>query len=126
MNWSNVKTGKSTSCGCSRRKDLTGQKFGRLTAIKLNRTENRKTYWDCICDCGNTVTVRTDQLTRGVAKSCGCLAREIAAKNCAITGKANANKPRALKEEDNLVGKVFNGITALELTDKKGNKIEEK
>ena len=42
------------------RKNLTGQKFGKLTA--LNPTEKRKhglVIWDCICDCGNKVEATT-------------------------------------------------------------------
>ena len=33
-------------------KDLTGQKFGRLTVIK-SFTKNKRIYCECICECGN-------------------------------------------------------------------------
>lgn len=33
--------------------DITGQKFGKLTAIKRGPSKNNKTYWYCQCDCGN-------------------------------------------------------------------------
>lgn len=58
-------------------KNLTGQKFGRLTA--LNPTKKRKrgvVIWDCVCDCGNKVEVTTTDLTCGRKKSCGCLEKE--------------------------------------------------
>lgn len=57
--------------------DLTGKRFGRLTAIRLSsRRSGRKTYWDCICDCGSLKTVRTDILKSGTTLSCGCLKKE--------------------------------------------------
>lgn len=51
--------------------DLTGMKFGRLTAISLTRKMNRRAYV-CNCECGNQVISLSDQLTRGKAVSCGC------------------------------------------------------
>lgn len=58
--------------------DLTGQRFGRLVALeKSNRTDARRsTWWICKCDCGTVKEVRTTCLTKGLAKSCGCLRRE--------------------------------------------------
>jgi hypothetical protein len=57
-------------------KDLTGQRFGRLTVIGLHPTETRKTYWACQCDCGNAKVVRSDSLQSGAIRSCGCLKKE--------------------------------------------------
>ena len=56
-------------------KDLTGQKFGRLTAIQFVG----KGKWGCQCECGTLVAVSGDHLTRGHTSSCGCLHRELAA-----------------------------------------------
>lgn len=56
-------------------KDITGQRFGRLTAIK--RIEGKKpTYWLCECDCGNRKEIQLNNLTTGNSKSCGCLSKE--------------------------------------------------
>ena len=57
-------------------KDLTGERFGRLTVIGLHQTETRKTYWECQCDCGNKKVVRSDSLQCGAIRSCGCLKKE--------------------------------------------------
>lgn len=65
--------------------NLTGQKFGRLTAIKY--LGNRK--WQCKCECGNIIDVFTNNLTRGNTKSCGCLNSEIASKRWLKHGKAD-------------------------------------
>lgn len=55
-------------------KDLTGQKFGKLTVLR--RDKNKKVMWLCRCDCGNYHTVIGSNLTKGLCKSCGCLAAE--------------------------------------------------
>ena len=65
----------------SKCKDLTGQKFGRLTVIGLSERQSRKTYWICQCDCGNVSEHRSDGLLNGSIKSCGCYKKEVSAKN---------------------------------------------
>lgn len=57
-------------------KDIKNIKFGKLTALNLIRKDNI-IYWECICDCGQTLKVRGDSLRAGKTKSCGCLHREI-------------------------------------------------
>lgn len=52
--------------------DLTGQKFGRLTALKY--IGNRK--WLCKCECGKIASVDTYRLRTGGTKSCGCINKE--------------------------------------------------
>ena len=60
-------------------KDLTGQRFGRLTVVeRLPAKKNRKTRWRCVCDCGKETEATIDHLTSGNTRSCGCLAREAA------------------------------------------------
>ena len=61
-------------------KDLTSQRFGKLVVVKRASNQNKKVFWECKCDCGNTIIVRSDQLIRGITKSCGCLHKETAAK----------------------------------------------
>lgn len=61
-------------------KDLSNQKFGRLTVIKRAPNRNKRVCWECQCDCGNIIEVRADQLRGGITKSCGCLHKEMAAK----------------------------------------------
>ena len=48
--------------------DLTGQRFGRLLAIKYCRGGR----WLCVCDCGKKRKVRTNPLRQGRSTSCGC------------------------------------------------------
>lgn len=55
-----------------RLKDLTGQKFGRLTVIERAPNKGKKTMWRCKCDCGNETVVAGGNLTNGHIVSCGC------------------------------------------------------
>ena len=72
------------SCGCRKNKTLallnkgkyiniSNQKFGKLTALNVNRIEKRVTYWNCICECGNTTVVRYQSLVNKDTQSCGCI-----------------------------------------------------
>lgn len=74
---SSLKSGNTKSCGCSwkeRGRDLTGMKFGRLTAIRATgKREKKYVVWECRCDCGNIVLVRSGSLINGNTQSCGCL-----------------------------------------------------
>lgn len=49
--------------------DLTGKRYGKLTVIGKN--QNSRAQWDCVCDCGNKITLMRSRLTR--LHSCGCL-----------------------------------------------------
>lgn len=60
--------------------DLTGKRFGCLTVIcDTGKRVQRKVVWECICDCGNTCTVLSTNLTTGRTSSCGCKRYEIIA-----------------------------------------------
>jgi hypothetical protein len=57
-------------------KDLTGQKYNRLTVIKFSHQLNHKSQWLCQCDCGKETIVDGYKLKKGITKSCGCYASE--------------------------------------------------
>lgn len=77
---SNLVSGHTRSCGCLRgrpRKDITGQKFGRLTAIKIiGKNKKGGMVWECQCGCGNKHMVALDHLMQGNVTSCGCRFRD--------------------------------------------------
>lgn len=58
-------------------KNLVGQKFGRLTAVKFLGNRGKNGYWECICICGKTTTARSQHLRSGGVGSCGCLGAEM-------------------------------------------------
>lgn len=55
-------------------KDLTGQHFGRLTALESlpPHGKNSSRLWLCECECGEIAIVRGTDLTNGHTMSCGC------------------------------------------------------
>lgn len=58
--------------------DLSGKRFGKLIAIRpqgCNRQGNA--MWACLCDCGNTAVVNSQNLKNGHTKSCGCRKSEV-------------------------------------------------
>ena len=69
-------------------KDLTGNKYGRLTVIGLDLERNNKlkregkyrTYWICKCECGTMKSIDGCNLKKGSTLSCGCLNKELASK----------------------------------------------
>jgi hypothetical protein len=83
----NLKYGSTKSCGCYKRelntKDITGQKFNRLTVISKTdqRDRHESVIWKCLCDCGKICFVSGTSLRNGTVKSCGCLHKEAVAKN---------------------------------------------
>lgn len=63
--------------------DLSNQQFGKLTAMRYERINNR-TYWICQCNCvhKNITKVRADSLKNGEVQSCGkCLHNSYEIKN---------------------------------------------
>ena len=79
-------------------RDLTGQKFGRLTAIKpvgSNKYGNK--LWQCECECGKLHVAASGKLVQGKVRSCGCLAYEIRVKQLEKHGiTTGGKKPRTL------------------------------
>lgn len=70
--------------------DITGQKFGRLTAQWPICRMTSGVMWLCSCDCGGLSWSTLGALRRGNAKSCGCFQRE-------RTSEANKGKQRSKK-----------------------------
>ena len=70
----NLISGNTKSCGHLRtqKEDLTNQRFGYWTVLKIASRQEHHTYWTCICDCGTIKDVRADGLKSGRNQSCGC------------------------------------------------------
>lgn len=79
-----LRKGESKSCGCfnnelcaelgrSKKKDIKGQRFGRLIVLQESKTRSPQggMMWLCQCDCGRTTIVRSSSLISGDTKSCG-------------------------------------------------------
>ena len=71
----------------TKKKDLKGQRFGKLTVMEPAENQGGYTSWLCQCDCGNKKIVQTRNLLSGATKSCGCLAKETCFQKKDITGQ---------------------------------------
>lgn len=91
----NLISSDTQSCGCLQKErvaearsiDLTGQTFGRLTAIESTkeRDSSGSVVWRCICNCAEKTIclIPAKSLTSGNTQSCGCLHKEKASEECA-------------------------------------------
>jgi hypothetical protein len=53
--------------------ELTGQKYGKLTVIGPAQNIGSRTAWRCQCECGKETIVKTNCLRSGHTTSCGCM-----------------------------------------------------
>lgn len=78
-----LKNGATKSCGCYKNDrmaeigkqtpsvNLTGQRFGKLTAIKpTDKRQNKSIVWICKCDCGNLHLASVNNLKGGYVSRC--------------------------------------------------------
>lgn len=85
--------------GLKKRKDMTGEKFGRLLVLEMIYNDKHRAFCKCICECGKEKIVLASNLKRGTTKSCGCLEKE-----------SRYNRNHVL----NLKGKKYGLLTVLE------------
>jgi hypothetical protein len=81
-----VKRGDTKSCGCFRSTgsthqrgvDLTGKRFGRLTAAEKigSHAGGDGALWRCVCDCGAERILVSAKLRGGWVTSCGCASKD--------------------------------------------------
>jgi hypothetical protein len=64
----------------SKRIELTGQRFGRLTAVRLTRL--RRSLWEVQCECGTVLFATSQSLRTGKVTSCGAPTCRGAAESC--------------------------------------------
>lgn len=82
-----LNSGHKQSCGCkkdTRIIDITNQKFGKLTALRIDPTSRgsgNSLKWICQCECGRILSVKSYNLRNGKSQSCGCINYSIGEKN---------------------------------------------
>lgn len=106
------------SCGCYNKEnnykkpvDITGKKFGRLTAIKPTEDkdkDNGSIIWKCKCECGNTCYIPIYLLLKGGVKSCGCYAKDVHSKS--ISKALNIHLDKDIVEETNIPAITMEGV----------------
>lgn len=79
-------------------KDYTGERFGRLTAVKLQeRKSDNNHLWLFRCDCGVEIARGIRLVKSGRTSSCGCLFRETMAERNTTHGKSQTRTYRVWK-----------------------------
>lgn len=70
-----LRRGRKMHCGCNfpRKFNISGRKFGLLTANKDSGIRNNgHVMWECTCTCSTKTLVTYGDLSSGHTKSCGC------------------------------------------------------
>lgn len=106
---SSLTSGNTTSCGCVRRLDLQGKRFGKVLVIAYAGMDKKQgcSMWKCQCDCGKVFVTRGSSLTDGNTKSCGCEFSKFTPN--AITDQVDGTRINALlytKHNNNTSGHV--------------------
>lgn len=61
--------------------DITGMRFGKLLIVKACGKNKQGGYmWECLCDCGVTITASGSSIRYGNTRSCGCTHRGLIGK----------------------------------------------
>ena len=91
-------------------RDLSGQKFGRLTVIKRHGINKQgHVQWLCQCDCGKTTIVDGTKLTSNWTKSCGCLRNDLTRERIGrIAYKHGKSNTKVYKEWSNMKDRCNN------------------
>jgi hypothetical protein len=77
-------------------RDITGQRFGRLTAIsRAGKNKHGHNMWLFQCDCGEKTTVDISQVVTGHTQTCGCLKLETLVRRSSTHGHARRNSGRS-------------------------------
>ncbi len=100
-----VLDGTTASCGCLRRSNLSGQRFGRLVVQEFSDTSKQdKARWRCLCDCGENVVIVGASLLSGNTTSCGCFRSEkLAARSLPGRSKIPSSARRRRRKTDSSV-----------------------
>ncbi len=119
---SNVKTGKSKSCGCLLTKatqkrsenklfPVMGKTFGNLTITSvLNCTDNRSRKVIATCQCGVKKEYHLSNVLSGKTKSCGCINRLLSSKRYKNHNKAHSAVSLANGLSNHPLYKVYTGM----------------
>lgn len=69
-------------------KNMTGKKYGRLTALEYVEIRTGGAYWLFECDCGTKKVINGSSVRLGSVNSCGCIAKENKSKRMKKHGMA--------------------------------------
>jgi len=72
---SDLRSGKTRSCGCLRGRkspsqNLIGRRYSKLLVIEYSHKKSNRHFWKCLCDCGEESICATATLNSGRATRC--------------------------------------------------------
>lgn len=86
-----LRAGRSKSCGCMRKHsdpkqtyivepgvrvaNMIGRESGELVVVAFSRKNGKHSFWQCLCSCGESSVVRSDNIIEKSTRSCGCVHR---------------------------------------------------
>lgn len=68
--------------------DMKNKKYNRLFVLEYSHTKGKRSFWKCLCDCGEIKLIRGTTLRNGETKSCGCWNSEVVSKRSYKHGHA--------------------------------------
>lgn len=77
-----------------------GVSESRLTVISFDKTLNGKTYWNCLCECGNECICNGTKVRNGDTLSCGCLHKERITKHAREIGHIYGGYNKKINDYD--------------------------
>lgn len=70
--------------------DLTGQTFGRWNVKRfIGLDSHKRALWECECECGTIKSIASNNLRRGLTKSCGCYKSDSTKERLTTHGHSN-------------------------------------
>lgn len=103
-----LRRGRTKSCGCLQKKDLSGQRFGKLTV--LSRDPDNSSKYLCRCQCGKITSVFQSHLIRGNTKSCGQSSCQDFSKSIIDISGQKFGKLTAIKMDKHISGQSIRWI----------------
>lgn len=89
--------------------DVTGERYGRLTAIERLNVVGQRSPWRFQCDCGDVVILPLERVRQGIAKSCGCLRKDVTRARSLTHGhRVNRKTTRTRKAYEHAKSRCFN------------------
>jgi len=89
--------------------DVTGERYGRLVAVERLGIKGQRSPWRFRCDCGAEPIYPLERVRQGIAKSCGCLRRDVTRARSITHGHRVGRKTtRTRKAYEHAKGRCFN------------------
>lgn len=77
----------------TKRIELVGNKYGRLTVVSIaSPSPSNRVRYLCLCDCGAQKIIHASNLRDGKTKSCGCLNKEVLSSRVRVHGQTNTSE----------------------------------